>query len=165
MASFAQETHSEVLADVRRFREAKLSAAPGKHAYVALLGLRSFDTRHLIRRVQQGLSFASFERLRRNMELSTADLAELVQISPRTLSRRKKARRLQPDESDRLLRLSRVFAEAIDLFEGDADAARSWLARPQPAFDGETPLNLMTTDVGTREVEALIGRLEHGVFS
>ncbi len=165
MASTVQEARPKVLTDVRRFRQIKLSGSAGTHAYVVLLGLKSFDTKDLVRRVRKGLSFASFERFRGNIGLSTADLAELVHISRRTLSRRREAGRLQPDESDRLLRLSRVFAETIELFEGDADAARSWLARPQAALDGETPFDMMKTDVGTREVEALIGRLEHGVFS
>jgi len=119
----------------------------------------------LVRRVQEGLSFGALERFRQNIELSTHDLAELVQISRRTLTRRRVAGRLQPDESDRLVRVSRVFSEVIELFEGDVTAARSWLARPQPALDGETPLDMLKTDVGTREVEGLIGRIEHGVFS
>jgi putative toxin-antitoxin system antitoxin component (TIGR02293 family) len=50
------------------------------------------------------------------------------------------------------------------LFEGDRDAAADWLTRPQPALGGAVPLELAKTGLGTREVEALIGRLEHGVF-
>jgi putative toxin-antitoxin system antitoxin component (TIGR02293 family) len=72
---------------------------------------------------------------------------------------------LQPDESDRLLRVSRVFARAIELFEGDDRAARHWLSTPQRALGGAVPLTLAKTKVGAREVERLVGRLEHGVFS
>lgn len=87
-------------------------------------------------------------------------LAELAQIPPRTLARRKEEGRLDPDESDRLLRASRVFGRALALFEGDVDAARTWLSAEQPALGGMAPLELATTDVGAREVENLIGRLE-----
>jgi putative toxin-antitoxin system antitoxin component (TIGR02293 family) len=54
---------------------------------------------------------------------------------------------------------------ALDLFEGDAGAARSWFSAPAPALANRTPLEVSSTDVGAREVENLIGRLEHGVFS
>ncbi len=37
--------------------------------------------------------------------------------------------------------------------------------RPARALDGETPLNHTDTEVGAREVEHFIGRLEHGVYA
>ena len=54
---------------------------------------------------------------------------------------------------------------AAQLFEGDLTAARRWLAAPQAALAGRTPLDLLSTEAGLREVEALIGRLEHGIPS
>ena len=63
------------------------------------------------------------------------------------------------------MRASRVFERAVDLFEGDAPAATRWLRTPQAGLGGRKPLELASTDVGAREVEDLIGRLEHGVFS
>ena len=92
-------------------------------------------------------------------------MAELVQIKPRTLDRRKNEGRLQPDESDRLLRAAKVFGKAIALFEGDVPFAKEWLSSRQAALGGAVPLEMAKTDVGAREVEDLIGRLEHGVFS
>jgi putative toxin-antitoxin system antitoxin component (TIGR02293 family) len=137
---------------------------PG-HIYVTLLGLDVFEANELMNRVEKGFSFRTLENLRRSIGLAMSDLAELVSISPRTLSRRKEEGRLHPDESDRLLRLSRVFGKALELFEGDARVAREWLSAPQPALGGAIPLVLTKTDIGAREVENLIGRLEHGVFS
>jgi putative toxin-antitoxin system antitoxin component (TIGR02293 family) len=73
--------------------------------------------------------------------------------------------RLQPDESDRLVRAARIFAQAVGLFEGDEEAARRWLTSPQPALGGSTPWDYAATEIGAREVENLIGRLEHGIPS
>jgi uncharacterized protein (DUF2384 family) len=53
----------------------------------------------------------------------------------------------------------------MELFEGDGDAARSWLTARQPALGGMAPLEFAGTDVGAGEVESLIGRLEHGIPS
>jgi putative toxin-antitoxin system antitoxin component (TIGR02293 family) len=136
----------------------------GRHEYLALLGLRSFDTAALVKRLQQGISYAAFERLKKNLGVTSQELAEAALISRRTLARRKQSGRLRPDESDRLVRLARVFAEAIDLFVGDTDAARSWMRKASRALGGASPFEMARTEVGTREVEHLIARAEHGVF-
>lgn len=152
--------------DVEAFRERISTGERGAdHLYVLLLGMKMFETEELLKQVEKGFPFRVMERLGRNLDLSMKDLAELTQIRLRTLHRRKESGRLQPDESDRLLRVSRVFARAIELFEGDDRAARHWLSAPQRALGGATPLSLAKTELGALEVQRLIGRLEHGVFS
>lgn len=83
-----------------------------------------------------------------------------------TLSRRRAHNKpLQRDHSDRLVRYARIFWLAADLFDGDKASARGWLKRPAPSLDDSTPLDFAETEIGAREVENLIGRLEHGVYS
>lgn len=132
---------------------------------LTILGLRAKNTLDLLAKVERGFSFTAFVRLQRAIDLSAQDLAAFVQIPARTLLRRKEAGRLHADESDRLLRLSRLLERAIELFEGDAEAARNWLASPVKALARHTPLDFARTEAGAREVESLIGRLEHGVYS
>ena len=97
--------------------------------------------------------------------LPIGEVAALIQIPPRTLTRRRSGGRLQPDESDRLLRAARLFQLTVELFESNIDAARAWFSSPKKALGGKTPLEFARTEVGAREVENLIGRLEHGVYS
>lgn len=129
------------------------------------IGVKAKNAFELVERINAGLTYHSFEKLRREMRLSAQELGDLVQIAPRTLTRRKVSGRLRPDESDRLLRVSRVYGEALSLFEGDAESARRWLNSPKDALSGKSPLALAATEVGAREVEFLIGRLERGVFA
>jgi putative toxin-antitoxin system antitoxin component (TIGR02293 family) len=152
-------------ADLAVFRRSVRERTGGSHSYANLLGLRSLEATKLLRQVEAGFSYDTFLRFQRNVELPTEELATLVQIPVRTLARRREAGRLTPEESDRLLRASRVFGMALGLFEGDVDAARTWLSTPAPALGDRTPQDLSTTELGAREVESLIGRLEHGVFS
>jgi len=152
-------------ADVVAFVDFMRSGKPGPHAYAVLLGLKAFEPVALMKSVQRGFGFDAFERLQRNLELSQARLLEVVQIPPRTFSRRRKEGRLMTDESDRLLRAGRVFGRAIELFEGDVEAARSWLSVPQAVLGGVQPWDLARTDLGAREVEFAIGRIEQGVFA
>jgi putative toxin-antitoxin system antitoxin component (TIGR02293 family) len=113
--------------------------------------------------VEDGLPYEALERLRAILDLPASRVADLLRIPLRTLARRKEANHLQPDESDRLLRLARLVGLALDLFDGDEGGARSWLTSGNVALGGRTPLALATTDVGAREIERLIGRLEHGI--
>ncbi len=146
-------------------RKVPAPQASGPHAYAALLGLRTFDPIGLQQKIEAGLSYQSLERFREALGVSLSDLAELLTIRVRTLSRRKEEGRLQPDESDRLLRATRLFSVALELFEGDVEETRRWLRSPQRALGGATPLEFARTDLGAREVENLIGRLEYGVVA
>ena len=54
-------------------------------------------------------------------------LASIIGIPERTLARRKAVGKLEPDESERLLRVSNLFEKSVELFEGDVTAAVNWL--------------------------------------
>ncbi len=149
--------------DLREYQRAIRAGRSGSYNYVKLLGISQHNPLLLVKRVERGLSFDALERFQRNTMLSLHELAEVVDIKIRTLHRRKGQGRLEPDESDRLLRFSRIFGKVLELFEGDVGATRRWLSAPLRALGGERPIALARTDVGAREVEALIGRLEHGV--
>lgn len=133
------------------------------HPYVRLLGLPGQDTAALLGRVREGLAYRAWDQFLRNTGLDRETAAHLVGIAPRTLARRKEEARLNPEESDRLIRAARIFSRAVDLFSGDVPSARGWLSRPQPALGGATPLDYAASELGSREVENLIGRLEHGI--
>ncbi len=149
----------------KRYYYSVMQGPKKEHPYVYFLGLRVSDTEQLLIKIEEGLSYSAFQRLQRNIDLPNSKLAELVQISTRTLNRRKSSGRFRPDESDRLVRLSRIYGKALELFEGDEIAARVWLGRKQLGLGGAVPFELLKSEVGAREVENLIGRLEHGVFS
>jgi putative toxin-antitoxin system antitoxin component (TIGR02293 family) len=160
-----ETTRAETTRDVERFRQFLDRGSPGPYAYVVLLGLETFAAQDLLRAVGKGFVYRTFERFQRNTALPFELLLELIDVPRRTLTRRKRDGRFRPDESDRLLRASRLFGRTLELFEGDRQAATDWLTSAQPALGGATPLDLARTDVGAREVERLIHRLEHGVFS
>ncbi len=51
------------------------------------------------------------------------------------------------------------------VFDGREALAQEWLRSPNPALGNEVPLIRAATEEGAREVEAILIRLEHGVFS
>lgn len=139
--------------------------ASGKLSVGELLGIKATDTLQLVRAIERGFSFGTFERVRRETGLPMERLAVSIGISPRTLTRRKKEKKLTASESDRLVSISRLLALANELFEGNREKAFRWFRMPNRAFGNLSPLEMAATETGAREVENLIGRLEHGVFS
>ena len=132
------------------------------------LGLRAHSPADLIDRVEAGFSTAALARVQRHAGLDEREAAEIMGTSVRTLARRRKAGRLETEESDRLYRIARLFERAVEVFGGDeagADEARLWLRMPQWGLGDETPLAYARTETGAREVEALLNRIDYGVLS
>jgi putative toxin-antitoxin system antitoxin component (TIGR02293 family) len=122
------------------------------------------EAAYMIEKVRDGLPLSEFHALREMLGLSEERLAGLLGLSRATLHRRKVGGTLDRAASDRLVRYARLLSRAEAVFE-NADSARRWLSAPALAFHGECPLDFADTEVGAREVEALLGRIEHGVFS
>ena len=133
--------------------------------FARLLGLGARGPLATVRALEKGLPYEALVRFQRATGWSATALSELLLIPARTLHRRREEGHLTFEESDRLARAAGTFARALALFEGDAEAARRWMEQAQPALGGLRPVDLARSDVGTREVEALIERLEHGVLA
>jgi putative toxin-antitoxin system antitoxin component (TIGR02293 family) len=121
------------------------------------------DTTRTISKIKSGLPVKVFFALKDQINVSAQELAHVVGIAPRTLLRRKQEGRLQKEESERVIRLQRLFEKALDVFE-DRGAAQLWFNSPQLALGEKTPLDYADTELGAREVENLLSRIEHGVF-
>jgi|HubBroStandDraft_2_1064218.scaffolds.fasta_scaffold822941_1 putative toxin-antitoxin system antitoxin component (TIGR02293 family) len=130
----------------------------------ASLGLRGTDVDALIDAVRAGLPFRAIESFSSESGISVSEIASLIELPERTLARRKVVGRLTSEESERLLRLAKVFEQAVSLFEGNQQAAVAWLETPKRALGDKSPWTYLQTEIGAREVEDLIGQLEHGVF-
>jgi putative toxin-antitoxin system antitoxin component (TIGR02293 family) len=122
------------------------------------------DPAGVVARIRRGMPMAEFRALADWLDVPDEQLAAMLGISRATLHRRRKSGHLESPESERIVRFARLLARATEVFEGE-EAAREWLKSPAVAFSGESPLSFADTEVGAREVEALLGRLEHGVFS
>jgi putative toxin-antitoxin system antitoxin component (TIGR02293 family) len=131
----------------------------------ASLGLPALETDALIRKLQTGLSFRALQSISSESSIPISEIGHIMQVPERTLARRRVAGRLSPEESEKLLRLSHIFEQAVGLFEGDVKAAVAWLRSPKKALAYKAPLMYARTEIGARQVEDLIGRLEQGVFA
>ncbi len=126
------------------------------------LGRRIRTLDDLRRLVEIGLPLESLGKVVDHVsEPGAAAGALKYRISPKaTLHRRRVL--LSPEESERLERLARIAALAEDVWENTA-LAHEFLRSPQPQLGDERPIDLVHTDLGARQVEELLMKLEFGL--
>jgi putative toxin-antitoxin system antitoxin component (TIGR02293 family) len=111
--------------------------------------------------IRQGLSIDLVDDVLADGRLTAVELDRLA-LPRKTLAHRRTLGRLTAEQSDRLARILRVIEQAERAF-GDATKAHTWMRRPTSALADHAPLDLLDTDIGAREVENLLGRIEHGI--
>jgi putative toxin-antitoxin system antitoxin component (TIGR02293 family) len=112
--------------------------------------------------VEGGLPVAAVESVIRSGTFSAGEIYALV-LPRRTLThRRQKGQRLTAEESDRLARAVRLATYAEEAI-GNVEKAARWLRTPNRALVGKRPLDLLNSDLGTRMVEQVLGRVEYGL--
>ncbi len=130
-----------------------------------VLGKKIQNPDDLAQLVRAGLPAGSVSALAEKLHLGNGALARKLGIPQRTLTRRMShGTLLTSAESDRTVRMARVYANAVEMI-GDRDNAIRWLGTPNRALGGETPLDQLDTDTGSRMVEDILGRIAYGVYS
>src|SRR5947199_8895186 len=96
--------------------------------------------------------------------LATSVLAAKLGIARGTLAR-KHGMGTPPsaEVSEKALRVARICNRARALFATD-QAISQWLFKPDSALGDVAPIDLLDTELGAREVEALVRSLTYGQF-
>jgi putative toxin-antitoxin system antitoxin component (TIGR02293 family) len=130
----------------------------------AVLGHQLSTAADLQDAIREGFPQSVVEEVRKAAGISLKELGSILDLSPRSLQRRRREGRLARFESDRLYRLARIVALA-KRYLGDADTAMRWLKRPNRALGGKIPLESIDTEPGARAVENILGRVAYGGVS
>ncbi|HJT82082.1 MAG TPA: antitoxin Xre/MbcA/ParS toxin-binding domain-containing protein [Chthoniobacterales bacterium] len=117
-----------------------------------------------IGQIQAGLSFRAVRSLQNALDLPLEKIAAFLGMSRATLHRRKAQGKIARRESERLVRYQTLLKRAEEVF-GNAASAREWLIQPQVGLGNARPVEFARTEIGAREVENLLGRIEYGVYS
>jgi putative toxin-antitoxin system antitoxin component (TIGR02293 family) len=114
--------------------------------------------------IREGFPPAVIEKLMHFSGLTLKELADALDLSPRSLQRRRRSGRLARFESDRLYRLARIVALAQQSL-GSHELAMRWLKRANRALGGVAPIGAIDTELGSRQVENVLGRIAYGGIS
>lgn len=131
-----------------------------------VFGISRWTSVSWMKQIEKGFPFLALEHIKETLDLKDDDLSQILEVSTKTTSRwrRQDIPRLPVPVSDRIYRFARLFALAEQVLE-DKVAAREWLHDGQIGLGGRTPIDMMRTEAGAREVESLLVRIEHGVLS
>ncbi len=142
----------------------ELSAVVGELGGHAAVGRMVQSDEDMSAAIRDGFPHSAVKGLLDSSGLSLQEIASALDLSLRSLQRRKSEGRLARYESDRLYRLARLVALA-DYFLGDHQLAIDWLKRPNYVLGGVAPLSIVDTELGARQVENVLGRIGYGGVS
>jgi putative toxin-antitoxin system antitoxin component (TIGR02293 family) len=124
----------------------------------------SLASPQIIGAIKVGLPIQELRDLQASLDVQMENLYPILGISKATFHRRQVEGRLDQAESDRVVRFAKLMGKAIKVLESEENA-RKWLNSPQFGLGGAVPLQYAETELGAREVENLLGRIEYGVYS
>ena len=111
-----------------------------------------------------GMPYQSFKALCGKLGVDHTEAEVVLRIPPWTLVRRRNNQRLRADESERVVRFTRIVSQVTAVFGNKANAAE-WLRRPNRALGGIRPLELVNSDHGIRQINGILARIAHGMVS
>ncbi|HRD74841.1 MAG TPA: DUF2384 domain-containing protein [Hyphomicrobiaceae bacterium] len=133
--------------------------------FLGLPRARSIDDLALVECVRKGFPVKTASVVVKRIDPDGRFL-DPTQIVPKsTLSRRTKAQQpLSREESERILAISRVFAEVLRIYRDDTGRSAQFLVHPHPLLGGETPMQLAVGSIaGAELVLKLLDRADAGV--
>jgi len=143
---------------------ARMSHAATAHKVETLADLEGLPQRELIEALSSGLPAHLARDLAKSFGITLEDMAGLLRMNSRTLQRRLDEGTLDLSESERVWELSRLIHRAAEVLESK-EAAVHWFKNPIEVLGWATPLAYARTAVGLRELDNILGRIEHGVYS
>jgi putative toxin-antitoxin system antitoxin component (TIGR02293 family) len=112
--------------------------------------------------VHGGINGAQMRGLRTELSLTLGDVAHILGSSERSVMRKEKSTAaLSVTEADRAYRLARVADLALEIL-GDEEKAKSWLKSSHPYLGGESPINVLNTEIGTDLVMQSLYAIAYG---
>lgn len=110
------------------------------------------------------ISKAQLEQLKKSTGLDYTVLSHVLSVARATLINKKGSAKFDEAQSERILALTDIYAYGYEVFE-DEEKFNHWIAEPNKAIGGQTPLALLKNQFGREEVKRLIGRIDYGVYS
>lgn len=121
-----------------------------KHQYISL--------------IRQGVPMQTLLHLIKTTDISASEIASILHTSERTLRRYTNDTLLNPEQSERIIELARLFSRGSEVF-GSLDDFKTWMNSTIVALGNIKPKELLDTSLGIEIIQEELGRIEHGIFA
>ena len=112
----------------------------------------------------RGIPKLAVHNLAEVIDVPMKDMATLLNVSYKTLGRKKKTDTLDSLSSSLSIEIANTVAKGLAVFE-DTDKFSRWLQKENRALQGKKPFELLNTPTGIKMVNKLLGRIEEGVYT
>lgn len=135
-------------------------------AFIGMINPRGKSTSEsdLIPIIRKGLGKKHLDALMETTGLHLAAMARILHVSERTMHRYANDTLLNPEISERLIEIAKIYARGQEVF-GDLESFKSWMDQSVPALGSKRPIDFLDTSIGIRLIEDELGRMEHGVYA
>ncbi len=113
---------------------------------------------------KEGLPKMALISLAKSINMSIISLSQILNVTERTLQRKKDLDLLNESVSEQIIQIAEVYSRGEDVFN-NIDNFQIWLDTPSTALGKKKPFELMSSRYGAQMVLDELGRIEYGVFS
>jgi putative toxin-antitoxin system antitoxin component (TIGR02293 family) len=131
----------------------------GKSAFKAIQGIHDF-----IALIRKGLTRKSLDHFMNTTGLTPDEMAAIMHTSTRTLRRYTPETVLNPEQSERVVELARLYSRGEVIF-GSIDLFKDWMNTAVLALGNKKPKEFLDTSIGISILLDELGKIEHGIFA
>jgi len=146
-------------------------AVKAKETVIEYLGLvpkssssRRSEDHFFIDLIRKGLPKKVIDHLMKRTGFTEDEMAMILHVSKRTLQRRDLTSEFNPEQSERLIELAKLFAKGEDVF-GGPDQFKEWIDTRVLSLGDKKPREFMDTSIGLSLLMDELGRIEYGIHS
>jgi putative toxin-antitoxin system antitoxin component (TIGR02293 family) len=121
-------------------------------------------TQDFIELIRKGISRKSLDHLMETTGITAPEMSAILHTSDRTLRRYTPSKLLNPEQSERVFELARLYSRGEEVF-GNLDGFKNWINSTVIALGNKKPKEFLDTSIGIDMLMEELGRIEHGIFA
>jgi putative toxin-antitoxin system antitoxin component (TIGR02293 family) len=146
-------------------------ASAGKARVIDFLGITSRkeatnqnDESFFIELIRKGVPKKGIDRIMDKTGLTEDEMASILHISKRTIQRRNPQEQLNPEQSERLIEMAKLYSKGEEVL-GSLSSFKEWMDKKVLALGDKKPKEFLDTSIGIGYLMDELGRIEHGIYS
>lgn len=138
---------------------------------IHLLGMSSFpsfskvnNSTDFISVIRTGIPKKALDNLMDNTGITIPEISKIIRTSDRTLRRYAATQKLNPEQSERLIELAKLYSRGEEVF-GSMEGFKVWMDSYVMALGNKKPKEFLDTSIGIDLLLNELGKIEHGIFA
>ena len=131
-------------------------------------GMPSFSnvrsTSDFIAVIRNGVPKKALDNLIDNTGITIPEISNIIRTSDRTLRRYTPSQKLNPEQSERIIELAKLYSRGEEVF-GNMDSFKTWMNSSVMALGNKKPKEFLDTSIGIDLLMNELGKIEHGIFA